>query len=114
MALKIRLRRQGRANNPSYRLVVTEIHNKRDGKYVEALGWYHPTEKKEENVLLLKSDRIRHWMENGAELTEKAKALVKQVAPDIVKQNTERERAKQVKLAAKRRERRRKAAAKAS
>ena len=44
MALKIRLRQQGRNNRPFYRLVVTDARSPRDGKYVEALGWYNPFE----------------------------------------------------------------------
>ena len=45
MALKIRLRQQGRKNRPFYRLVLTDSRTPRDGKYVEALGWYNPIEK---------------------------------------------------------------------
>ncbi len=44
MALKIRLRQQGRNNRPFYRLVVTDVRSPRDGKYVEMLGWYNPFE----------------------------------------------------------------------
>jgi small subunit ribosomal protein S16 len=44
MALKIRLRQQGRNNRPFYRLVVADVRSPRDGKYLEALGWYNPFE----------------------------------------------------------------------
>ena len=44
MALKIRLRQQGRKNRPFYRMVVTDVRAPRDGKYCEALGWYNPFE----------------------------------------------------------------------
>jgi small subunit ribosomal protein S16 len=45
MALKIRLRQQGRKNRQTYRLVVTDIRNPRDGKYLEMIGWYNPFNK---------------------------------------------------------------------
>ena len=46
MALKIRLRKQGRNNRASYRVVVADSRSPRDGKYVEKLGWYDPCENK--------------------------------------------------------------------
>ncbi len=47
MVLKIRLRQQGRTNRQTYRLVVTDIRNPRDGKYLEMIGWYNPFSQKE-------------------------------------------------------------------
>ena len=44
MALKIRLRAQGRNNRETYRLVVADGRSPRDGKYMEMLGWYNPFE----------------------------------------------------------------------
>lgn len=110
MALKIRLRPQGRKNRPFYRLVVTEGTNRRDGKYVEALGWYNPMEDKEENSLKLLDDRIDFWLEHGAQLTEKAATLVKQGAPEIMQKQLEREKSQRNRLRLKRRASRKKAA----
>ena len=104
MALKIRLRQQGRRNRSFYRLVVTDSRSPRDGKYVEALGWYNPIETEEEKMISFKSDRIQHWLSLGAQLTENAESLIKKVAPSVVRQQTEKEVAHRAKMAAKRKE----------
>lgn len=82
MAVKIRLRRQGRRNRPFYRLVATDARAKRDGKYLENLGWYNPVESDMAKNALIKADRVKHWLTQGAQLTEKAHALVKRMAPE--------------------------------
>ncbi|CDR35100.1 30S ribosomal protein S16 [Criblamydia sequanensis] len=105
MGLKIRLRKQGRTNRETYRLVVTDTRTKRDGKYVEALGWYDPLASKEEMTLSLKADRVAHWLEHGAELSERAQSLVFKVAPEIIRTHTERTLAHKAKMAAKRKAR---------
>lgn len=86
MALKIRLRKQGRTNRPFYRLVVANSLSPRDGQYIEALGWYNPAEKDAEKNLLVKADRVTHWFSQGAQLTEKAEALVAKGAPEAMKE----------------------------
>jgi len=110
MGLKIRLRKQGRTNRPFYRLVVTEKREKRDGKYVEELGWYNPVETNEEKILLLESDRIQHWLDNGAEMSEKAEALIAKGAPDVLRAYKDRITAKRLKMVAQRRARNKAAA----
>lgn len=84
MALKIRLRSQGATNHVTYRLVVTDSRSPRDGKYLEALGWYNPYAEEEHNRIFLKADRVQHWINCGAELSECVEGLVKQSAPAIV------------------------------
>lgn len=111
MGLKIRLRKQGRTNRPFYRLVLAESNTKRDGKYVETLGWYNPIEKEDDKNFSINAERIQHWLDNGAELTEKAEALVKRGAPEIVRKQTEKVVAHKAKMAAKRRARRKAATA---
>lgn len=86
MALKIRLRQQGRNNRPSYRLVVTQVTAKRDGKYLEALGWYDPFIGEVERSVSLKEERLKHWLNVGAQLTEKAEALVARTSPALLQQ----------------------------
>lgn len=105
MALKIRLRQQGRTNRATFRLVVTDSRSPRDGKYVEMLGWYSPCESTPENTLLIKEDRIQHWLDQGAQLTDKAKTLVAKLAPAIVKKQTQKEVACRAKACAKRKAR---------
>jgi small subunit ribosomal protein S16 len=105
--LKIRLRKQGRINRPFFRLVVTDERTPRDGKYLEMLGWYNPLESIPERNLAIKEERIAHWLELGAQLSESAKKLVRQAAPQLLKERQQRVFARNVKLTAKRRERRR-------
>lgn len=112
MALKIRLRQQGRNNRPFYRVVLTDVRAPRDGKYIEALGWYNPFEKEQEQVFSVQADRMQYWLGQGAELSECVTSLLKRGAPAIVKQVTDRNVAKIAKALQKRKARRvRKAAA---
>jgi small subunit ribosomal protein S16 len=110
MALKIRLRQQGRHNRQFFRLVVADCRSPRDGKYVEALGWYNPLETEQEKLLSIKPDRVLYWLDLGAEMSERAKILVAKVAPSIVKQHTEKEVAHRAKKNAKRKARKKAAA----
>jgi small subunit ribosomal protein S16 len=75
--LKIRLQRMGRRHAPHYRLVVCDIRRKRQGAYLENLGHYHPSEKDSEK-LVVKMDRVKHYLGRGAELTEAVCHLLEQ------------------------------------
>jgi small subunit ribosomal protein S16 len=111
MGLKIRLRKQGRTNRPFYRLVVMETRTKRDGKYIEALGWYNPVDTSDKENFSLKADRIDYWLDLGVEISEKAEALVKRGAPEIVRKYAEKALAHKAKMASKRKARKNGAAA---
>lgn len=111
MALKIRLRQQGRNNRAFYRLVVTDARSPRDGKYVEALGWYDPVTSDEEKLMSVKPDRVQHWLDQGAELSECAVSLLAKAAPAVLRQVTEKRVAHRAKMAAKRKARKKAAAA---
>lgn len=84
MALKIRLRQQGRRNQQTYRLVLSDSRAPRDGRYLENLGWYNPNESEPEKNLSIHADRIEYWVGLGAVLTENAASLVKRSAPQIL------------------------------
>lgn len=101
MALKIRLRQQGRNNRQTYRVVVTDIRNKRDGKYLEKLGWYDPF-LAEKNVQV-NEERMLYWLEQGAEITHDVQRLVLKSAPHVIKQWNEKRAAQRTKKTAKRR-----------
>lgn len=101
MAVKIRLRQQGRTNRQTYRLVVTDVHTKRDGKYIESLGWYDP-HLPEKNAQI-DGERAQFWLNQGAEMTHDAKLLVGRLAPDVIKAWNDKRRAKRLKAAAERR-----------
>lgn len=111
MALKMRLRKQGRTNRPFYRLVITDSRNKRDGKYVEAIGWYDPMSSNEDQILMVKADRAQHWVEQGVEMTEKAEDLIKKAAPSVSKWKADKDQSKRAKARVKARARRQKKAA---
>lgn len=110
MALKIRLRQQGRNNRPFYRLVLTDVRAPRDGKYMEALGWYNPFEAELDKNLFLNAERIQHWLNLGAEISDNARALVAKMAPSIIRAQTEKVLALKAKKMAKRKARKKTAA----
>ena len=97
MALVIRLRQQGSRNRQTFRLVVTEKRNPRDGKYIEMLGWYNPLGS-EGKQLKLDDERILFWVNNGAVLTKKAEDLVNQVSPEVAQNLKARKFAKRDKI----------------
>ncbi len=102
MAVKIRLRQQGRKNRKVYRLVVIDTHTPRDGKYIECIGTYDPHR---EDGLIVKSERAEHWLNLGAEVSEKSKALIAKSAPAVIKNYTAKQVAHRAKEAAKRKAR---------
>ena len=105
MALKIRLRQQGRNNRPFYRVVLADVRSPRDGKYVESLGWYNPFETELEKTISLKADRIQYWVGQGAQMSEQVSSLVQKGAPQINNFVTDREVAQRAKTATKRKAR---------
>jgi small subunit ribosomal protein S16 len=102
MALKIRLRQQGRTNRQTYRLVVTDIRNPRDGKYLEMIGWYNPFSTATKDSVI-NIERINYWVGLGAQITPSAQALISRIAPDVMKEIRAKEHAKRIKKTAKRR-----------
>lgn len=107
MALKIRLRQQGKKNYTVYRLVLTDSHSPRDGKYLEMLGWYNPYAVDLEKAVSVDSDRIQFWLDKGAELTESAKTLLRRGSPQLMENYRNKVVAAQVKEREKRKEIRR-------
>lgn len=75
MAVKIRLKRMGKIRAPFYRVVVMDSRTKRDGRAIEEIGKYHPTE--EPSLIDIDMDRARHWLARGAQPTEAVAALLK-------------------------------------
>lgn len=102
MALKIRLRKQGRTNRPFYRLVVTEATAPRDGKYLEALGWYNPIETTDEKKFSFCENRVQHWLNVGAQLSESVENLIRKSAPHVARFSLEKSLVRKAKKAEKR------------
>lgn len=76
--LAIRLMRMGAKKRPSYRIVVKEKLSKRDGACLENVGTYDPTRQPAE--IKLKAERVRYWIEKGAQPTDTVRQLIKQAA----------------------------------
>ncbi|QAY71846.1 30S ribosomal protein S16 [Xylanimonas protaetiae] len=75
MAVKIRLKRLGKIRAPYYRVVVADSRTKRDGRVIEEIGKYHPTE--EPSLIEITSERAQYWLGVGAQPTEQVLALLK-------------------------------------
>ena len=73
--LAIRLMRMGAKKSPSYRVVVKEKLSKRDGAYVENVGFYNPT--REPAEVRLKMDRVNYWIARGAQPTDTVRQLIR-------------------------------------
>lgn len=75
MAVKIRLKRMGKIRAPFYRVVVMDSRTKRDGRAIEEIGKYHPTE--EPSLIDINGERAQYWLAQGAQPTEAVEALLK-------------------------------------
>ena len=75
MATKIRLKRLGKIRAPYYRVVVADSRTKRDGRAIEEIGKYHPTE--EPSLIDINSERAQYWLGVGAQPTDQVLALLK-------------------------------------
>ncbi|GAB4279122.1 MAG: hypothetical protein Kow0080_31150 [Candidatus Promineifilaceae bacterium] len=72
--LKIRLSRTGKKKQASYRIVVTDITAKRDGRIVERIGHFNP--RTEPETYDIKEDRALYWLSNGAQPTDAVRRLL--------------------------------------
>ena len=75
MAVKIRLKRFGKIRSPFYRIVVADSRTKRDGRVIEEIGKYHPTENP--SFIEVNSERAQYWLGVGAQPTEQVAAILK-------------------------------------
>ncbi len=113
MALKIRLSRGGSKKRPFYRIVVAEASAPRDGRYVERLGHYNPmTAKDNDQRLVVKGERVSHWLGLGAQPTERVQKLLASLG--IMEPVTMRDQPKKSAVGKKRAEREEEAAAAAA
>lgn len=75
MAVKIRLKRMGKIRAPYYRIVVADSRTKRDGRVIEEIGKYHPTE--EPSFIEVDSERAQYWLGVGAQPSPQVLAILK-------------------------------------
>ena len=76
----IRLARGGAKKRPFYNLVVTDSRTRRDGRFIERIGFYNPIATEKEEGLRIAADRLNYWQEQGAQLSLTVARLVKQLA----------------------------------
>ena len=100
MSLKIRLARGGAKNRPYYRVVVADSRMPRDGRYIERVGSYNPMlEHGDENRLVIREDRVKHWLSVGAQATDRVQRLLAQAG--LIEAKPRRDQTKQDKPKAK-------------
>jgi len=73
----IRLSRGGSKNRPYFHVVVADSRNRRDGRFIERLGFYNPLAAEGSEALRLELDRVGHWQSKGAQLSDTVARLVK-------------------------------------
>lgn len=73
----IRLSRGGAKKRPFYHIVVTDSRNRRDGRYIERLGFFNPVAKGAEQTLRLDLERAEHWIAQGARPSDRVRSLIK-------------------------------------
>jgi len=74
----IRLSRGGAKKHPYYSVVVADSRNKRDGRCIERVGFFNPLAQGQEETLRLDLDRIAHWVDLGAQPSDRVATLVAQ------------------------------------
>ncbi|WP_184035394.1 30S ribosomal protein S16 [Chitinivorax tropicus] len=76
----IRLARGGAKNRPFFNVVVTDSRNRRDGRFIERVGFHNPVAKEGAEGTRLALDRIQFWQERGAQVSDAVAKLIKQSA----------------------------------
>jgi len=75
--VSIRLSRAGAKKRPFYHLIVTDSRNRRDGRYIERLGFFNPVAKGNEEKLRIDIERADYWIGQGAQPSERVSQLLK-------------------------------------
>ncbi|AXK39452.1 30S ribosomal protein S16 [Crenobacter cavernae] len=76
----IRLARGGSKNRPFYNIVVTDSRNRRDGRFIERVGFYNPVANEKVERVRLTMDRVNYWIGVGAQVTDSVAKLLKEQA----------------------------------
>lgn len=74
----IRLSRGGAKKRPFYHIVVTDSRKRRDGNYIERIGYFNPVARGNEVRLHMEEEKLKHWQGVGAQLSDRVNALVKE------------------------------------
>jgi len=76
----IRLSRGGAKKRPFYSIVVADRRNKRDGRFIERVGYFNPRAIGGEVKLHIETDRVEYWLSQGAKASDRVSSLLKQNA----------------------------------
>lgn len=76
----IRLSRAGAKKRPFYQVVVTDKRSRRDGNYIERIGYYNPIARGQETRLSIDQEKLAYWQNVGAQLTDRVASLVKEIS----------------------------------
>lgn len=79
----IRLARGGSKKRPFYNIVAADSHIRRDGRFIERVGFYNPLASGKAEVLRLALDRVTYWQSVGAQLSPTVARLVKQATKNV-------------------------------
>lgn len=74
----IRLARGGSKKRPFYNVVAADSRNRRDGRFIERVGFYNPVANEGQEDLRIALDRVQYWTDNGAQLSPAVARLVKE------------------------------------
>jgi small subunit ribosomal protein S16 len=77
----IRLSRGGSKGRPFFNVVVADSRNRRDGRFIERIGFYNPVAKEGAESIRIALDRVKHWESHGAQLSPTVATLVKKASP---------------------------------
>jgi len=75
MSARIRLKKFGTKKRPYYRIVVMDSRAPRDGKTIEELGYYHPIEADDKQIVF-DADKVKTWIQNGATVTDTVRSIL--------------------------------------
>ena len=76
----IRLARGGAKKRPFFNIIATDSRNRRDGRFIERVGFYNPVANEKQERVRLNNDRLNHWVSQGAQLSDAVAKLVKEQA----------------------------------
>ena len=74
----IRLSRSGAKRKPFYHVVVADSRSRRDGRYIERIGFFNPVAKGQEETVRVDIERVDYWLSQGAQMTDRAAKIIKE------------------------------------
>ncbi|MDX5362763.1 MAG: 30S ribosomal protein S16 [Pseudazoarcus pumilus] len=74
----IRLARGGAKKRPFFNIVAADKRDRRDGRFIERVGYFNPVASEKEKGLVINAERLEHWVKNGAKVSDTVARLVKQ------------------------------------